>query len=214
VSADLPYVALLAADDWRPLAEYVPSRDYVYVQGFGHMATAPGVSVARRGKHPLAYWYGVNGQPVQISVTDWKPLPAGQSAHDIARELYGDSRAGAYVRPPEPIYTPAGIDAKLTPVPRELLLDMHGGAILHESAWRWTEWTLQMPGGDPGKTTEGRGGILKLRKCAFIARDGVLLTGRLERWFEFDWKITAAGRAWIEANTSLKFSVSVSNLPS
>jgi hypothetical protein len=34
-----PYVALLlAADDWRPLSEYVPSEGYVYVKGFSYMA--------------------------------------------------------------------------------------------------------------------------------------------------------------------------------
>jgi hypothetical protein len=40
-----------------------------------------------------------------------------------------------------------------------------------------------------------------LRKLAFIERAGMLPPGRLDRWYEFDWKITAAGKAWIEANT-------------
>jgi hypothetical protein len=54
------------------------------------------------------------------------------------------------------------------------------------------------------KVTEGRDGILKLRECAFIERDGVLPPGRLPRWFEFDWFVTDHGRAWIEANKGEK----------
>jgi hypothetical protein len=56
-SDDKPYAAILAADDWRPLGEYVPSAEYVYVKGFAYMAPEPSVAVARRGRHELSYWY-------------------------------------------------------------------------------------------------------------------------------------------------------------
>jgi hypothetical protein len=107
---------------------------------------------------------------------------------------------GAFVRPPEEVYEPACVGAKLTPVPRKLLLAMAGGAVLHESAWRWTDWRLRRPDGVIEKVTEGRSGILRLRECAFIERDGTLPPGRLPRWMEFDWLVTPAGKAWIEAN--------------
>jgi len=47
----------------------------------------------------------------------------------------------------------------------------------------------------------GQGGINRLREVAFIARYGVLPPGRLPRWFEFDWKITDAGKAWLVAHS-------------
>jgi hypothetical protein len=49
MTTDLPYVALLAADDWRDVSEYVQSRDYFYVKGFAARAPHPSVAIARRG---------------------------------------------------------------------------------------------------------------------------------------------------------------------
>jgi hypothetical protein len=58
----------------------------------------------------------------------------------LDRELYGDNSDKAFVRPPEEVYQPAGIETKLTEKPRKPLLAMHNGATLYESAWRWTAW--------------------------------------------------------------------------
>jgi len=38
---DRPYVALLASDDWHPLSQYVPTKDYVYLQSCAQGATHP-----------------------------------------------------------------------------------------------------------------------------------------------------------------------------
>jgi hypothetical protein len=189
--------SLLESDGWRDVSEYVPSRDYCYVKGFAARARGPSVAIARRGKHDTSYWWQPDGIPLALGVYEWKPFPNdGISPHQRWLEFSAPS-AGAYVRPPEEVYQPAGVDAKLTPVPLKLLLDMHGGVRLHERAWRWTEWML-IRGYEADKITER--GINALRKVAFIERDGVLPPGRLEHWFEFDWRVTAAGKAWIEAN--------------
>jgi hypothetical protein len=196
-SDDRPYAAILAADDWRPLEEYEPSAEYVYVKGFAYMARAPHVVVARRGRHQLSYWYAPSG-PCAIGATHWKPTPDdGMSPYDRERWLYGD-QDGAFVRPAEPVYEPGGTDVRLTPVPAALLASIGAGARLHERAWRWTEWRLRMPGREPERI--GERGINSLRRHAFIARDGVLPPGRLPRWFEFDWSITDAGKAWLAAD--------------
>jgi hypothetical protein len=191
--------SLLDSEGWRPVEEYVPSRDYVYVKGYAYMARHQSVGIARRGKYDTSYWFQPNGEPLALGWVEWKPFPDdGISPHQRWLNFSAPS-AGAYVRPPEEVFEPAGVDAKLTPAPLKLLMDMHGGAILRERAWRWTEWTLQVPGQEPAKL--GERGINRLRELAFIERDGELPPGRLPRWFEFDWKITDAGKAWIEANT-------------
>jgi hypothetical protein len=193
------YMQLLNSDGWRPVEEYVPSRDYCYVRGYAYMARHQSVGIARRGKYDTSYWFQPNGEPLALGFVEWKPFPNdGISPHQRWLDFIRPSD-GSYVRPPEEVYEPAGVDAKLTPVPLRLLLDMHGGAILRERAWRWTEWTLQPIGQEPTRLTERA--INRLRELAFIERDGVLPPGRLPRWFEFDWKITDAGKAWIEANT-------------
>lgn len=199
---DLPYTALLAADDWRPLTEYVPSTEYVYVKAFAYRAKYPCVAVARRGRHELSYWRQPppNG-PLPLSVVAWKPLPHGITPYDAAHFLYGTTNDGAFVRPPEPVYPPGGVDVRLTPVPLRLLHAMRDGARLHERAWRWTEWTLISPGQPPQKI--GERGINPLRSVAFIARNGVLPPGRLLRWLEFDWSITAAGKRWLAAHPNI-----------
>jgi hypothetical protein len=186
---------LLNSDDWRDVSQYVPSSDYCYVKGFAYMAKHPGVGIARRGKYDNSYWWRPNGEALPLDVCWWKPFPNdGISPHQRWLDFSRPS-AGAFVRPPEEVYEPAGVDAKLTPVPLRLLLDMHGGAILRERAWRWTEWTLLAPGQEPTKL--GERAINVLRQYAFIERDGVLPPGRLPRWFVFRWVVTAAGRAWI-----------------
>jgi hypothetical protein len=201
---DRPYMVLLNSDGWRDVAEYVPSRDYVYVKGFAAMAKHPGVGIGRRGKYDNSGWWRPNSEPLPLDVCWWKPFPTDDGISPHQRWLdFIRPQDGRLVRPPEPVYPPAGVDAKLTPVPIRPLLDMHGGVRLHERAWRWTEWTLWEKGEGPATPLNERG-INALRKVAFIERDGVLPPGRHERWFEFDWKITDAGKAWIEANTGEK----------
>lgn len=198
MTTDLPYVALLASDGWRDVSEYVSSRDYVYVKGFAARAPHPSVAIARRGKYETSYWWNPAGAPLSLAVGWWKPFPDdGILPHQRWLD-FSNPQDGRFVRPPEPVYPPAGVDAKLTPVPLKLLMAMHGGDILQERAWRWTEWLLTDATGSSERITER--GINALRKLAFIERDGVLPPGRLPHWHGFDWKITGAGKAWIEAN--------------
>jgi hypothetical protein len=82
------------------------------------------------------------------------------SAYDRERWLYGDE-AGAYVRPPEPVYEPGDVNVRLTPVPRDLLVAMSACARMTERAWRWTEWTLHAPGHEPKKLGERAVGGLR-----------------------------------------------------
>lgn len=199
VTDDRLYMVLLDSDGWRDVSEYVPSRDYCYVKGFAARAREASVAIARRGKHDTSYWWQPDGIPLALGIIEWKPFPNdGISPHQRWLD-FNRPAAGAYVRPPEEVFEPAGVDARLTPVPLRLLLNMHGGDILHESAWRWTDWRLRRRDGVVEKLSERA--INALRKVAFIERDGVLPPGRLDRWYEFDWKITAPGKAWIEANT-------------
>lgn len=133
-----------------------------------------------------------------MTVVSWKPLPDdGISLYERERWLY-EAPDTAYVRPPEPVYEAAGINARLSPVPHELLAAMAGSALLRERAFRWTEWSLQRPGSVPARI--GERGVNAMRKVAFIARDGVLPLGRLPRWHELDWIITGGGFACLEAN--------------
>ena len=46
------------------------------------------------------------------------------------------------MRPPEPVYEPGGVDARLTPVPAKLLRTIADGAVLQEREQIWTEWKL------------------------------------------------------------------------
>jgi hypothetical protein len=198
---------LLNSDGWQPRSTYRPSNgEYVYVRGRGYDMWNQGVAIARGGKYETSFWWDPDGNILKIDVHEWKPFPEdGVPPHKRWHDFKTDPNDQRFVRPPEQVYQPAGVDAKLTPVPRKLLLAMHGGAVLHESAWRWTKWWLTICGQQaPVNLTEGRGGILKLRKLAFIERDGVLPPGRLERWYEFNWKVTGAGQAWIAANTGEK----------
>jgi hypothetical protein len=198
---DRPFMKLLASDGWRDVSEYKPHRDYVYVKGYAYMARSPGVGIARRGKYDNSCWWQPDGQALPLSIHWWKPFPEdGVPPHRRWLDFIAPT-PGAFVRPPEEIFEPAGTDAKLTPVPRKLLLDMKLGHVLMERAWRWTEWRIEALNGSAVKTTEGRGGILKLRELAFIQRNGTLPAGRLPQWFEFDWMVTDAGKVWIEANT-------------
>jgi hypothetical protein len=96
-AAEMRYTEVLGAYDWLPLSEYVPDRRYVYVEGLAHMARYPAVAVARRGRHPLAYWCGTDGQPLSISVARWKPLPIGPRARPrtVRRQQRQSLRAAA-----------------------------------------------------------------------------------------------------------------------
>jgi hypothetical protein len=194
---------LLDSDGWMPRSTYRPSNgEYVYVRGRGYDMWNMGVAIARGGKYETSFWWDPDGRPLLIDVHDWKPFPDdGVPPHKRWHDFKTDPNDMRFVRPPEEVYQPAGVNAKLKPVPRKLLMWLYDGIVLHERAWRWTEWSLRHHGHETEKLSEGRGGILKLRQCAFIERDGVLPVGRLEKWFEFDWRVTSAGKAWIEANT-------------
>jgi hypothetical protein len=197
---DRPYMVLLNSDGWRNMDEYVPSRDYVYVKGYAAMARHPSVGIGRRGKYETSYWFQPNGEPLALDVCWWKPFPTDDGISPHQRWLnFISPQDGRFVRPPEEVFEPAGVDVNLTPVPMGLLWAMHQGSTLHESAWRWTKWTLQVTGHDRDKINER--GINRLRECAFIGRVGVLPPGRLDRWYDFDWRVTDAGKAWIAANT-------------
>jgi hypothetical protein len=191
---------LLNSDGWRPVEEYVPSRDYCYVRGYAYMARHQSVGIARRGKYDTSYWFQPNGEPLALGWVEWKPFPNdGISPHQRWLD-FSRPNDGAYVRPPEEVYEPAGVDAKLKKPARELLCAMFDGAILRERAWRWTEWSL-IASDESSAFRITEHGINPLRKCAFIERDGILPTGRIPWWVEFDWRVTDAGKAWIEANT-------------
>jgi hypothetical protein len=197
------HVELMRSDGWRPRSEYRPGGgEYVYVRGFTADLGNPCCAIARGGRYETSWWYDPDGRPLSADVKEWKKFPDDDGKTPYQRwqawkTMRNDPR---WVRSPEPVYEPAGTDAVLKPVPRKLLMWLYDGIVLHERAWRWTEWTLWDCGHQMKKLTEGRGGILKLRECDFIARDGVLPPGRLERWYEFDWRVTPAGKAWIEAN--------------
>jgi hypothetical protein len=198
------HVELMRSEGWRPRSEYRPNNgEYVYVRGYTADLGNPCCAIARGGRYETSWWYNPDGQPMTMGVREWKKFPDDDGVTPYHRWQDWKTKRNdlRWVRPPEEVYEPAGVDAKLTPVPRKLLLAMHGGVSLHERAWRWTDWRLRRQDGVIEKVSEGRSGILKLRQLAFIERDGTLPPGRLERWFEFDWKITDAGKAWIAANT-------------
>jgi hypothetical protein len=192
------YARLLLGDGWRPISEYVYDRRYVYAAGVSEAACYR-LFVGRGGKYKTSDWWTPinNGMPVPLYVQAWQPLPEGVDPYAHSDELF-PPREPNYVRPPEPVYEAGPPTARLTPVPRNLLVAMAGGAVLHERAWKWTTWTLQLPGHTPERI--GARGIDRLREVAFIARDGVLPQSALTRFHDFDWKIADAGRAWLAAN--------------
>jgi hypothetical protein len=168
-TGDRQYAAILAADDWRPMSEYTADGRQIRLrEGLCLHGSGP---PRRRGTPRPA--------PTCLLVCAERPLRRWpdpletdpgrrQSPRERERWLYGD-QAGAYVRPPEPVYEPGDVTTRLTPVPLALLLAMRNGARLTERAWRWTVWQLHVPGKDPERL--GERGINALRKVAFIARD-------------------------------------------
>jgi hypothetical protein len=82
-------------------------------------------------------------------------------------------------------------------VPRDLLVALHNGAVLHERGYSWSSSTLQTSGEAPKKVAERP--INQLRQLAFIERCRTL-PDRKDRWYELDWHITPAGYAWLAAN--------------
>jgi hypothetical protein len=195
------HVELMRSDGWQPRSEYRPGGgEYVYVKGYTADLGNPCCAIARGGWHETSWWYNPDGQPMGMDVREWKKFPDddGVTPYQRWQDWKTMRNNPRWVRPPEPVYEPGGTGIRLTPVPRKLLMEVHGGARLEEHAWRWTEWVLHQTDQGPEKISER--GINALRKVAFIERDGVLPPGRLPRWFVFDWKITDAGKAWIEAN--------------
>jgi hypothetical protein len=195
-----PYELLLETDGWRPLSEYKPSGgDYVYVKGFGFNLWHPAAGIARGGKYATSFWYDPSGRPLMFDVQEWKPFPDdGVSPHERWKAFCVDPNDNSYVRPPEPVYEPCGTSTKLTPGAADMLRALRNGAVLHERAWRWTEWRIGAPGMPPVRINERN--INALRKVSFIARDGVLPPGRIPEWLEFEWKITPAGQAWLDVH--------------
>jgi hypothetical protein len=194
-----PYARLLLDDDWRPMSDYVYDRRYVYAARVNE-AMCYRLFIGRGGKYSTSDWWTPNSReiPMALHVNAWKPLPDGVDPYTHGREIF-PPEPEKFVGPPEPVYEPGGVDVRLTPVPRDLLVAMRDGARLHERAWRWTEWTLQKPGGDPERIRERA--IEALRKVVFIERDGVLPPGRLPRWLEFDWHVTKPGLTWLAQNS-------------
>jgi hypothetical protein len=192
-----PAAALLASDDWRPLELY-PAGEFAYVRGRYAGALTPDVVVARHNGKPWSNWMHPppGGVVTYFSATAWQPLPADTNAYEAAYFLHGAPEP--IMRPPEPVYAPGGIDARLTPVPAKLLRTIAAGAVLQERAQTWTEWKLRHPCGEIEKITER--GVNKLRQVAFIERVGVRPLQRPDRWIQFDWRITDAGEAWLTAN--------------
>jgi hypothetical protein len=191
------YAAVLWADDWQPMETYRPSKDYVYVLHIPHRK--PCLGIASRGWHPLSYWYGPDeSTPLAIGPIKWKPISNDGILHrDRMRSLVLPDYV-PWVGPPEPVYKPAGTDARVTPVPLALLLELHRGARLEERCGRWTSFHIHRPGRDSERI--GERGINVLRRLAFIARDGELPPGATTRVVSNDFQITPAGAAWLAAH--------------
>jgi hypothetical protein len=199
---DWRFAQLLLGDGWRPLSEYVYDRSYVYAAGVSGWHDNYIIFVGRGGKYQVSDWWRPHNrnEPFHGHVNYWQPLPEGIDPFVEARAIFPPSEAPPPkpVRPPEPVYEPGPPTARLTPVPRGLLVAMRAGAVLHERAWRWTTWTLAPPGLAPQRV--GTRGIESLRQLAFIERVGVLPPGDLTCFHDFDWKISQAGLAWLAAN--------------
>jgi hypothetical protein len=105
---------LLDSDGWRDVSEYTPSRDYVYVKGFAARAPRPSVAIARRGKYETSYWWQPSGEPLSLAIGWWKPFPTddGISPHQRWVDFICPND-GRFVRPPEEVFEPAGVDAVL-----------------------------------------------------------------------------------------------------
>jgi hypothetical protein len=192
------WVDILLADDWRTMDSYRPSRDYVWVK-YGEVH--PSCMIASRGWHGHSYWCGLrNPDPLPISPIRWKPidLTGFHSVHAYADSIFPPPEP--WKRSPEPMFEPAGVDARVTPVPLVLLVAMHGGARLQERVGRWISFVLRRHGKDPERISER--GVNALRKLAFIERVGTLPPGHPPRMLDFGWRVTDAGRAWIAANTN------------
>jgi hypothetical protein len=176
---------------------YRPSKDYVYVLHIPHLK--PCLTVASRGWHPLSYWYipGESG-PAAIAPIKWKSIPNDGILHrDRMRSLIVPDYE-PWVRPPDTVYEAAGTDARVTPVPLALLLEMYRGARLEERCGRWIEFRLHRP--EQAGERIGERGINALRRLAFIARNGELPPGVPTRIVSNDWQITPAGAAWLAAH--------------
>jgi hypothetical protein len=107
--SDEPCAPILAGDDWRPMAECVPSVEYVHAAAYAQGARVPHVTVAGQGRGlPTWRWYSPRGHTYD-DVVAWKPRPAdGRSAYEHEMALSGEDRdSGAFVRPPDPVYRPA-----------------------------------------------------------------------------------------------------------
>jgi hypothetical protein len=194
---DWRYARLLLDDGWRPISEYVYDRRYVYAAGVNEVHIYR-LFIGRGGKYAHSEWWSPNQReiPVPLYVTHWMPLPEGVNPYTHGKDLLPPQPEK--IVPPEPVYEPGPPTARLTPVPRNLLLAMRAGAVLCERAWQWTSWTLQRPGQAPEKITAR--GVDRLREFAFIERVGVRPPGELTRFHDWDWRVSNAGFAWLAAN--------------
>jgi hypothetical protein len=65
----------------------------------------------------------------------WKPIDLqGATIHEFAARIFPPP--DPWQRPPEPVYEPAGVDARLTQGPLKLLLEMRDGAVLRDRIGR------------------------------------------------------------------------------
>ncbi|WP_256805777.1 hypothetical protein [Bradyrhizobium sp. Bra64] len=204
-NSDSKTARLLLGDDWRPLSEYVYDRRYVYAAAINTYFNYRCV-IARGGKYETSFWWTPDNKEEPIlgmaglSVTHWKPLPEGVDAYNPLphwEELTGHPWLDRKLREPEPEYEPASPTERLIPSARALLVAMRAGAVLRERGRDWSSFTLAHPGGAPEKVTARP--IRPLLECVFIARNGTL-PPRKDRWYEFEWKITEHGHAWLAAN--------------
>jgi len=103
-----------------------------------------------------------------------------------------------WVRDPEKVVVPAGIDARVTPEPLKLLKTIYGGAKLRQRVGDWSERHLHMP--DGSRQVPMTRALGRLTDLGFIERIGKLPPGYPDRVLEFDWRISAAGLGWLAAN--------------
>ncbi|GLH79752.1 hypothetical protein SSBR45G_46610 [Bradyrhizobium sp. SSBR45G] len=193
------YARLLLSDGWRPLSEYKYDRKYVYTAAVNYYQDT--VLIPARGGS--CWWtpFDKENPIVGLTVTHWMPLPDGVDAYNPIphlEEISGKKLPDPLLRRPEPVYgPPAPPTLRLTPGPRDLLIALRDGSRLTERGRDWSSFTLTKPCTAPAKITARP--IDPLRRAGFIARNGSL-PPRTDRWFQFEWRITEHGHAWLAAN--------------
>ena len=104
-----------------------------------------------------------------------------------------------WVRPEYEDVVPAGVNAKVTPEPRTMLYLMRDGATLRETVGDHFWYHLDLPDGGRGPMVMTRA-MNRLENFGFIERIGELPPGYPTKVMRYDWRISAAGAAWLAAN--------------